>query len=95
MIEENLKLILNLIWNLTPYLGLAIFFLGTILFNLIRGFVIILMCALIVISIVILYCYNNELKQLSKPEIIFVSYLILIPSFIFAGEIYNKNKKRL
>ncbi len=51
---------------------------------------IILMCFLITIPIVISYCYINELKS-SKSEIIFISYLILISSFVFAGEFYQKD----
>ncbi|ENV8236343.1 hypothetical protein ACFK4Z_001709 [Campylobacter jejuni] len=94
-ISNFLKLIpvaLHFIWDLAPYLGLAVFFFGTLCFGLKRGFMIILMCFLITIPIVISYCYINELKP-SKSGIIFISYLILTFSFVFAGEIYNENKE--
>ncbi|ECQ6131752.1 hypothetical protein FZ731_08225 [Campylobacter coli] len=84
---------LHFVWDLAPYLGLAVFFLGTLCFGLKRGFMIILMCSLITIPIVISYYYINELKP-SKPEILFVSYLILISSFVFAGECYQKDIER-
>ncbi|EOH5555128.1 hypothetical protein ACL9YF_001826, partial [Campylobacter jejuni] len=86
-ISNFLKLIpvaLHFIWDLAPYLGLAVFFFGTLCFGLKRDFMIILMCFLITIPIVISYCYINELKP-SKSEIIFISYLILTFSFVFAG----------
>ncbi|EOU3215428.1 hypothetical protein ACNVHP_001898 [Campylobacter coli] len=95
-ISNFLKLIpvaLHFIWDLAPYLGLAIFFFGALCFGLKRGFMIILICSLITIPIVISYCYINELKP-SKPEILFVSYLILISSFVFAGECYQKDIER-
>ncbi|EKJ5653002.1 hypothetical protein PJO11_001716 [Campylobacter coli] len=93
IIPTTILIAFDFILNLAPYLGLAVFFLGTLCFGLKRGFMIILICSLITIPIVISYCYINELKP-SKPEILFVSYLILISSFVFAGECYQKDIER-
>ncbi|MFY4779849.1 hypothetical protein ACOTVE_00020 [Campylobacter jejuni] len=94
-ISNFLKLIpvaLHFIWELAPYLSLAIFFLGALIFDLKRGFMIILMCFLIIIPIIISFHYIYELKP-NKSEILVYSNLILIFSFVFAGEFYNKNKE--
>ncbi len=95
-ISNFLKLIpvaLHFIWDLAPYLGLAVFFFGALCFGLKRGFMIILMCFLITIPMVISYYYINGLKP-SESEIIFISYLILIFSFAFACEFYQKDTER-
>ncbi|EDO8011507.1 hypothetical protein HG273_001825 [Campylobacter coli] len=93
IIPTTILIAFDFILNLAPYLGLAVFFLGTLCFGLKRGFMIILICSLITIPIAISYYYINELKP-SKPEILFVSYLILISSFVFAGECYQKDIER-
>lgn len=84
LIPTAILIAFDFVLKLAPYLCLAIFFLGTLIFGLKRGFVVILICFLMIAPIAISFCYINELK-LSKSIIFFVSHLILLFSFVIAG----------